>query len=80
MPVKHKRPLSTREYRRQTERQLVIAVAVVLVVVGSLIIGLVYGWPAIFTAWLCLLPGAGIFVALWLLLNGLEYLIRERDE
>ncbi len=80
MSPKHNRPTNTREYRRKMERNLVIAIIVLLVGVGSLIIGLIYGGPAIFTAWLCLLPGAGVFLVLWLLLNGLEYITRERDD
>ena len=62
------------------ERALVIAVIVMLVVVGSVFIGLVYGWASVFTGLLCLLPGAGVFLMLWLFMSGLEYLMKDREE
>jgi predicted MFS family arabinose efflux permease len=50
-----------------------------LVVVGSALIGLIYGWRYIFTALLCLLPGALIIVLLWLFLYGIGRLTADRD-
>ena len=79
MPFEPKKPTDLRQHRRKMERTLVIAVVITLVVVGSVIIGAVYGWSSIFTALLCLIPGAGIFVLLWLLLNGLELLTKDKD-
>jgi protein-S-isoprenylcysteine O-methyltransferase Ste14 len=79
MPFESKEPTNMRQHRRNMERTLVIAVVLVLVVVGAVIIGAVYGWSSIFTALLCLLPGAGIFVLLWLVLNGLEFLVKDKD-
>lgn len=61
-----------RQYQRRLERDLVIGVVVLLVVVGSGLTGLIYGWPATFTALLCLVPGAGALVGLWWLLRGME--------
>lgn len=66
-----------RAYRRQTERRLVIAIVLMLVLSGSVVIGLVYGWPAVFTGLLCLLPGAGIFLLLWIVLSIIERVSRD---
>ncbi len=70
-------PTDMRAYRRQTERRLVIAVVLMLVLMGSVVIGLVYGWPAVFTGLLCLLPGAGVFLLLWIVLSVIERLSRD---
>jgi hypothetical protein len=70
-------PTDMHAYRRRSERQLVIAIVLIFVIVGSVVIGLVYGWSSIFTALLCLLPGAGVFVLQWAILTGIEYLTKE---
>ncbi len=77
MPEGLKPPLDMRAYRRQTERHLVIAVVLWLVIVGSVVIGLIYGWPAVFTGLMCLLPGAGVFLLVWVFLAGLEHIGRD---
>ena len=74
------KPTDMRAFRRRSERNLVIAVVVAFLIVGSIIIGLVYGWMSLITGFLILLPGVAIFVLLWVLLKGLERLVRERDE
>jgi hypothetical protein len=71
------KPTDMRAYRRQTERRLVIAIVFMLVLIGSVVIGLVYGWPAVATGLLCLLPGAGVFLILWIVLNVIERLSRD---
>ena len=53
-----------------------MAVLVMLVVVGSVLIGLIYGWRSVFTA---LLWGALLIVLLWVFLHGIERLIADRD-
>lgn len=73
------RPTDLRRHRRQTDRRLLMAVLISLVVVGSVLIGLIYGWRSVFTALLCLLPGALIIVLLWLFLHGIERLTADRD-
>ncbi|HDQ35083.1 MAG TPA: hypothetical protein ENN14_02085 [Chloroflexi bacterium] len=73
-----KPPFNPRRYRRQLERQLLIGVVIVLVGMGSLLIGLIYGWPAVWTALLCLLPGAGVLVLLWIFFWGLEKLTQDK--
>ncbi|MGC9396766.1 MAG: hypothetical protein ACP5J4_18120 [Anaerolineae bacterium] len=71
------KPTDTRAYRRQTERRLVLAIILMLVLIGSVVIGLVYGWPAMFTGLLCLLPGAGVFLLLWIILTVFERLSQD---
>lgn len=71
------KPTDMRAYRRQTERRLAVAVILALVLIGSVVIGLVYGWPAVFTGLLCLLPGAGVFLLLWIVLSVIERLTRD---
>ncbi|MBN1250375.1 MAG: hypothetical protein JXC32_22110 [Anaerolineae bacterium] len=66
------KPTDLRGDRRRGERVLVIAVIVALLVVGSTAIGLVYGWQAVFTGLICLLPGAAGLLLLWLLLRLVE--------
>ena len=73
------KPTDMRAFRRRSERNLVIAVVVSFLIVGSIIIGLVYGWMSLITGFVILLPGVAIFVLLWLLLKGLERLVREKD-
>jgi len=55
-----------------------IAVVAALLVVGGLAIGLVYGWEAIITGLLCLVPGAVGLVLIWLLLRWLSRVV-DRD-
>jgi len=73
-------PIDLRQHRSRTERNLVLAVVGAFVVLGSAIIAIVYGMPAVLSALLCLLPGTALFVGLWLLLNGLERLTRDRED
>ena len=72
-----RKPVDMRRYRQQTERHLLVGVLALLVVVGGVMIGLIYGWRSIFTALLCLVPGAVLIVLLWLLLGGVERLMRD---
>jgi hypothetical protein len=73
------KPTDLRAARRRTERTLVLSVAGILVIGGSVLIGLLYGWPSALSALLCLAPGGVVMVLLWLLLRFLEALSR-RDE
>ncbi len=72
-----RKPTNLREHRKQTERRSLLAVVLALVVVGSVLVGLVYDWGAALTALACLLPGAIILVVLWLLLVGIERLMKD---
>lgn len=73
------KPRDSRTERRRFERALLIGAVVLFLVVGSVLIGLIYGWPSLFTGLLCLLPGVGALILLWLLLRFLEWLV-ERGE
>jgi hypothetical protein len=75
-----RKPTDMREFRRRSEQNLVIAVVLAFLVVGSVIIGSVYGWISLLSGLLILLPGAAIFVLLWMLLKGLERLLRNKDK
>ena len=71
------KPTDLRSYRKRTERNLVIGAALLFAVAGTLLVGFIYDWGAALTALLCLLPGAGILVALWLLMAGMEPFTKE---
>jgi hypothetical protein len=65
-------PTNLRKYRRQTERQLTIAVVAFLVLVGGGLIGLIYGPGAALMGISCLLLGAGIIGLLFIILTLME--------
>ncbi len=70
-------PTNPRARRKRAERHTLWAVVFILVVVGALSIGLVYGWSDALTALLCLIPGAVTIALLWGLLTLVEKLTRE---
>ncbi len=57
--------LSSRQIRKENDRLTLIMVIFTLVVVGSLLIGLIYGWLAILTALPFLLGGALLIFVPW---------------
>ncbi len=65
-------PTDLRTQRRQTEHRLLLGVVFVLVLGGGGLIGWLYGAEALVSALVCLLPGAGALLLLWLLLALLE--------
>jgi hypothetical protein len=71
-PPEERPPTNYRQTRRNQDRTLVILVMAVLVVVGTLLIGLVWGPSAAITGGLCLVVGAAFIGGLWLLLSLLE--------
>ena len=64
--------LSAREIRKNNDRFTLVMVLFTLVVVGSLLIGLIYGWLAILTAVPFLLGGAFLIFVPWGLLTLIE--------
>lgn len=64
--------LSAREIRKNNDRFTLVMVLFTLVVVGSLLIGLIYGWLAILTAVPFLLGGAFLIFVPWGLLILIE--------
>ena len=69
---KQRDDLSSREIRKNNDRFTLIMVLFTLVVVGSMLIGLVYGWLAILTALPFLLGGALLIFVPWGLLVLIE--------
>jgi len=73
------KPTNLREQRKQTERRYLAMVLLVLLVVGGLIIGLVYGWRSIPSALLCLVPGAILVLLLFLFWRGIDAWLHKND-
>ena len=65
-------PTDYRGTRRQQERSLLYLVIFVLVVVGTGLIGLIWGTRAAFFGAVCLVGGAILIGGLWLLLSVLQ--------
>lgn len=62
-------PTNYRQTRRRQDRNLVLLVMGVLVVVGTGLIGLIWGLKAALSGSLCLLAGAAFIGGLWWLLS-----------
>jgi len=58
-----------RRYRRDSDKKLLYLVIFVLVVVGSGLIALIFGWQTLFTSLPCLLGGALLILVPWGLLT-----------
>ena len=69
-----RRPTDLRKDRQRMERQLIVSAIILFLIGGGVLIGLIYGWEAIITALLCLVPGVLALVLLWLLLRLVERL------
>jgi hypothetical protein len=65
-------PTDYRALRKRNERNLALAVVLVLVGVGGTAIALVYGRGAALLGLTCLLAGSAIFGLLWLILTLIE--------
>jgi len=70
-------PTNYRQKRRSQERMLLFLVLFVLVVLGTALIGLIWGLGDALTGGLCLLGGAVLISGLWLLLSLLEKWVRD---
>jgi hypothetical protein len=70
-------PTSYRQTRRRTERNLLFLVIFVLVVVGTGLIGLIWGLNAMVLSSICLVSGAALIVGLWLLLSLIQKWVDE---
>jgi hypothetical protein len=68
-------PTDYRKTRRNEERRLVILVILALVVVGTGLIGLIWGASAALLGGLCLLGGSALIGGLWLLLGLAQKLV-----
>ena len=65
-------PTDYRGFRKKTDRNLAIAVVVMLVGVGGALIAFIYGGGAAILGVVCLLAGAGLFGLVWLILTLME--------
>lgn len=74
----NRKSTNLREYRRQTERRLLLGIVLLLLLVGGGLIGWLYGPPAIVSALLCLVPGAGVLLLLWLIFYLIERFTQEK--
>ena len=68
-------PTNYRKTRHSEERRLVILVILALVVVGTGLIGLIWGANAALLGGLCLLGGSVLIGGLWLLLGLAQKLV-----
>ncbi|OQY48809.1 MAG: hypothetical protein B6242_01305 [Anaerolineaceae bacterium 4572_78] len=71
------KPTNTRDIRRQNDKQLAIMVMVVLFVLGTGLIGLIWGWASAIGGALCLMSGVILIGGLWLLLSFIERLVED---
>lgn len=72
-----KRPLTnSRKIRQTNDRQFLKMVVFTLVVVGGLIIALIYGSTSLLTALPILLGGAALIAVPYLVLKGIEWLLK----
>ncbi|KAA3661494.1 MAG: hypothetical protein DWQ04_16285 [Chloroflexi bacterium] len=67
---------NNRKLRAETDRKMLWMVVLTLVVFGSILIGLVYGVTAIIAALPFLLLGALAIGILFLILKGIDYLLK----
>lgn len=65
-------PTDYRSFRKRTDRNLALAVVVILVGVGGALIGAIYGGGALILGLTCLLAGAALFGLVWLILTLIE--------
>lgn len=70
-------PTNYRKTRRDEERRLVILVIGTLLVIGTGLIGLIWGGTAALLGGLCLLGGAVLIGGLWFLLGLVQKLVDE---
>lgn len=77
MPDKPNPPTDYRKMRRATDKSLLILVIVTLVVLGTTLIGAIWGLPAAITGGLCLGGGAALIGGLWLLMGLIERWVGE---
>jgi uncharacterized membrane protein YkgB len=70
-------PTNYRRQRLSQERAFLILVIAVLLVVGTGLIGLIWGATAALMGGLCLFGGSAIIVGLWFLLSLLEKWVGE---
>jgi hypothetical protein len=73
----HRPPTDYRKTRAKRERALLILVIFVLVVIGTALIGLIWGVRSAVLGGLCLTAGAILIGGLWLLLSLIQKWVEE---
>jgi hypothetical protein len=61
-----------RRFRQDSDWNFLLLAIATLIIVGGFLIGLIFGPATLLTALPCLLGGAGLILAPWLLLSMLE--------
>ena len=70
-------PTNYRQTRRQQDKNLLYLTIFVLVVIGTGLIGLIWGFRSALLGGICLLGGAMLIVGLWLLLSLIQKWVDE---
>ena len=70
-------PTNYRQTRRRQDRNLLYLTIFVLVVIGTGLIGLIWGFRSALLGGICLLGGAMLIVGLWLLLSLIQKWVDE---
>jgi len=76
MSEESNKPQNNRKLREETDRKMLWMVVLTLVVFGGVLIGLIYGVTAIMTALPFLLLGALAIGILFLIMKGIDYLLK----
>ena len=70
------KPQNNRKLREETDRKMLWMVVLTLVVFGGIVVGLIYGTMAFVAALPFLLLGALAIGILYLILSGIDYLLK----
>lgn len=71
------KPTNYRQNRRKAERTQLLLVLLVLVVIGTGLIGLIWGLKSALLGGLCLAGGGGVIIGIWLLLTLIQKAVED---
>jgi len=71
------KPTNYRQNRRKAERTQLLLVLLVLVVIGTGLIGLIWGLKSALLGGLCLVGGGGVIIGIWLLLTLIQKAVED---
>ncbi len=74
------RPTDYRAMKRRTERNLIVGGFIILVVVGGSLVGVLYGFDAMFQSWLCIGGAVALLGGIGLIFKVIEKFINSTDE
>ena len=69
-----------RKYTRQTNIRLLIGFILVLTIVGSILVVVFYSVTALPTFFICLIAGLAPLLAIWLILKGMEWIVKRSNQ